>query len=197
MSLRWNVVLIGAVPMAMIQWLFFDQVRAVSNPMTVILFALALFFAAGRGLVRKLGATFLELVLSVFVGSAPLLMTEFRQMLVFGWYVGGAGLSLLPLFDDITRRSSETSVPITETRNVAAVLSVILLIAGGTVGEDLQSSVCFAAMIALYLTVPALTGGLVMVLIGKTRDALRFCTPIALAAVFLLALASIVGMPEY
>jgi hypothetical protein len=197
MSLRWNVVLTGAIPMAVLQWLFADQFLKMNNPMFLMLMLVGLVYLVGQSIVKRSGATLIELILAMLIGSAVLLVTENRMFLMFGWYIGGTGLALLPMFDAKTRKDRELAISVPEARNVAIIIGVILILVGGSMAENLQQGIWLAMVIGAYISVTTLLSGLAMILIGRTREALRFCCPVALAFVMLMLLAMIVGMPEH
>jgi hypothetical protein len=160
---RTDVVIRAALPMATLNVLLWLAIRQESVGMFLILgFPLVAYFG-GAAAARKLGASWREIVLGFALAQLPLLALE-PILTLYTFFLGGAGLFLLPQLSPAVRNQDEAAkLPQREVLSTALGFLTVLILIGsrylpfpGTLAWTFQVTLqgfFFAAVIAGALSV--------------------------------------------
>lgn len=165
---RTEVVVRAAIPMAVMNTLFWMAIRNESVSWLLILGLPLTAYWGGASVARRLQATWREIVLG-FVGAlAPLLLLE-PGMIFDSVLLGGSGLLLLPLLSKAVRAADESvAIP---TRSVmtyaAAALAGLMVIASRYMPLPMTVMWSFIFCYSCFLPVAVVAGALAIA--GQSR----------------------------
>ena len=196
---RRDVVVRAMLPMCLVVWLIHWRLFAAPLEWSFGEFLLPILAAylLGQGVARREKARLCEIFGALGLASIVLSVATSNPFLVLATlFLGGTGLFLLPLRCSALRENDpECAVSLPETRNTALALVAIVCLLSATCGVGWYESIFYGAMVALYISFPALIIALACLQGGKTRVGAEIGSITALVVAIFLTLLSLLGTP--